>query len=328
VTLIRVCLVGDFSSNPDEGMRRFAVGLRDALATRAEISLVSPMSALADIKSVSACRPQIVHYLPGPSPASLMILKRIKLHLRLCATIATITHPHFVNAKLIWRMLGPDCVVTFSPTWRKYLSGLVTRARLIPGAIDLQRFTPVSELRKAELKNELRLPQESFIALHVGHLRRGRGLSVLSEFPEHGIVPLIVASQSTGQDRGLKSRLQASGCLIQDRYVPDIEKYYQASDCYVFPTTADWRSMDLPQSILEAMACNLPVVTTDFGCVRSLFGDAEGVFVVSRDRLMEAVSKVTEMRGVRRTREAVSGNDWPQFADSILQIYGETLGTI
>jgi len=56
-----------------------------------------------------------------------------------------------------------------------------------------------------------------------------------------------------------------------DRYIKKIEEIYQLSDCYIFPITFEGGGISILLSVLEAMACNLPVVTTKFGGLPAIF---------------------------------------------------------
>ncbi len=56
----------------------------------------------------------------------------------------------------------------------------------------------------------------------------------------------------------------------------EIEKYYQISDMFINPTFTE----GFPRVVLEAMACGLPIVTTNAGGVCNLLGDLQKEFVV------------------------------------------------
>jgi len=68
--------------------------------------------------------------------------------------------------------------------------------------------------------------------------------------------------------------------LMITRYVPQIVELYQAADAYLFPVPpnpSDPSAIDLPLSVLEAAACNLPILATRFGALPDLWPDRPGV---------------------------------------------------
>jgi glycosyltransferase involved in cell wall biosynthesis len=325
---IRICILGEFAPNPDEGMRKAAVRLREELSGKADLIGASPREALRS-KSIRDFRPDIILYVPGPSPMSLLVLKTLRLRMPAAKTASMITHPHFVRNQLVWRLLSPDILLTFSPHWKAYLSRFSEGVHQIPGAVDARRFCPVGAEEKVRIRKELGLPEEAFIALHVGHMRKGRGLKKMLGLPAMGVMPVIVASKSTGQDAGFKDALVRGKCMVVDDFVPAIELYYQAADCYVFPTEVAWRGMDLPLSIIEAMACGLPIVSMDFGCISELYGGVQGVRIAdSEKKFLEEVALIKNSPQGVETRRAVEVNGWGDLAERILKICEVTLNDV
>ena len=58
----------------------------------------------------------------------------------------------------------------------------------------------------------------------------------------------------------------------------DVLAFYQDSDIFLMPSYRE----GFPRVLLEAMACGLPIVSTDAGGARDLFGAAQGEFIVDR----------------------------------------------
>jgi glycosyltransferase involved in cell wall biosynthesis len=113
----------------------------------------------------------------------------------------------------------------------------------------------------------------------VGHLRSRRNLDRFLAFQASGgYHTVVVASTSTPQDAQIKKALTAAGTMVIDTYVPNIEDIYRLSDLYLFLAESDTAAIELPLSVLEAMACNLPVVCTPFGGLRDFFPAGHGLF--------------------------------------------------
>lgn len=81
-------------------------------------------------------------------------------------------------------------------------------------------------------------------------------------------------------------RIEIVGAVSQDSLV----SYYQQADLFVFPSINDAFGL----VVLEAMACGVPVVTTDHSCGHDLVTDGKDGFVVpSRDA--EAIKEKIEI---------------------------------
>jgi len=83
-----------------------------------------------------------------------------------------------------------------------------------------------------------------------------------------------------------------------------IHIYMNAADCLLL--TSRWEGS--PNVVKEAMACNLPVVTTDVGDVRELLRNVEGCYIVSDnpDEIAAAIDKVLKNDKRTNGREIIS----------------------
>jgi glycosyltransferase involved in cell wall biosynthesis len=115
-----------------------------------------------------------------------------------------------------------------------------------------------------------------------------------------------------GPQRSLVAERAAAAGLAACLELPgeraDAEAWFQRAD--VFWLTSAWEG--LPNAVLEAMACGVPVVATDVGGTRELFnsgvegfllrpGDAEG-FVSSSQTLLQDNDRRARMGGAARER--------------------------
>jgi glycosyltransferase involved in cell wall biosynthesis len=156
----------------------------------------------------------------------------------------------------------------------------------------------------------------------VGHVNANRNIPELSSLIENGRCLLVVGSTSTPEDSAVAYALRSAGAVLLREYRADIASLYRLADCYVFPVTAPTGAIDLPLSVLEAMACNLRVVTTRFGGLPTFFTEGEGlVFVNPGESLRCAVDRVLT-HGIVRTRDQVMHLSWDAVARHILSTIG------
>jgi len=84
-----------------------------------------------------------------------------------------------------------------------------------------------------------------------------------------------------------------------------------------------------PNSVKEALACNVPVVSTNVGNVQAMIGDVDGCYVSATDDPRELAGLVSRAMEHERTngREAIvrMGLDMESTADKLLKVYRHAL---
>lgn len=317
---MNVCLLGERSDQLDEGMKNFSNQLHRRLQQRGIETTLLDLREIGTIefwRSFARTEPDVVHLVPGPTGKGLALLRALSI-LKGAESVATVTQPRFNQvSRAALSALAPSLVYVQSEQERGRFEAHGYKTEFLPSGVDLTQFTPSDETEQARLRAELDLPTDERIFLHVGHFKRGRGLPALERLQEYGHL-VVVGSPSTGPQTELVDSLRAAGVTVQTEYVPAIEKYYRAADVYVFPVVDEGNSIQTPLSVLEAMACNLPVVATRFGGLVDLFEAGDGFrFVDSFD----AISEDDLTFETVDTRGKVQKYSWEAIVDQIRDSY-------
>ena len=89
-----------------------------------------------------------------------------------------------------------------------------------------------------------------------------------------------------------------------------------------------------PNVIKEAMACNCPIVSTDVGDVREVFGETEGCYISCPDsfKVAEEIKKALEFANTKRRtngRQRIIdlGLDSESVAGRIVEVYKNVLNS-
>ena len=199
--------------------------------------------------------------------------------------------------------------------------------------MDFDRFHPSLKKRRDVLRKRFKLDTDDFLVLHVGSIKEGRNINWLLDLQEmDGVQVLIVGAVSQGLDKNLLNRLKEAGCTVFNSYFENVEEIYALSDCYAFPVVPKENFMgksgadciDMPLSVLEAMSCNLPVVSTKFGGLTRIFSEGDGlIFADDIEEFMEAVKYFKESDARIETRKKVEMYSWAQIAGRIENVYRE-----
>ena len=210
------------------------------------------------------------------------------------------------------KWIKPLTVLTPSPLLKQQLEAMGIKTVLIPLLTDLTVFKPLgTRKRKKTLRAQYGISLDAFVVTHVGHLNHGRNLTSLMPLQTAHVQVVIVGSSSTPEDAigpaSLKAELENKGAIVLDRFIERIEEIYQLSDLYIFPVKNKNSSIGMPLSILEARACGIPVLTTDFGGVKQFLGDDFGGICYSKpEDFVHAVKKIQEKDTSDFTKTAVS----------------------
>jgi glycosyltransferase involved in cell wall biosynthesis len=271
-------------------------------------------------------RPDVVQMIPSLQPRSAPWLRWIRRRLGIPIVYGYTVMVEFpanpfkrAFRRWTWRRLyrEMDCVVVGSSVLRDALRdvGIRTRIEVIPNGVNLKRFRPVTnEGERAECRRALGLPADGRIITFAGAVSPRKGADLLLEawlrfagrFPDAHLV-VVGARKDLGR-RNLKSfalnleaLVQGSGCPDRIHFpgmVDNVEEYLRASDVFVFPS----RREGMPNTVLEAMACGLPVVVCPFVGLPKEFGQASrGQILVKHtpEEIAAAVTTVLEDDSLR-----------------------------
>jgi glycosyltransferase involved in cell wall biosynthesis len=193
------------------------------------------------------------------------------------------------------------------------------------------------QLLLSQVRERYHLP-EQFI-LYVGQVEPRKNLPLLVRayralIDQGATPPLIIAGGfGWGYEQVLKE-IEALGLQEHIRflgYVPqsDLPVIYNLASLFVYPTL--YEGFGLPA--LEAMACGVPVVTTEVASLPEVVGDA-AVLVPPGDQqaLVTAMKEVLSDPGLRlelsrRGPTRASRFTWKRTAQLTLQVYRQTLAT-
>ena len=252
-----------------------------------------------------------------------------------------------INIALIirnWLLHRADAFIAISSVIADELqdnSVKATQISRIPNSVDIDRFCPVTAPEKLTLRNTLGIPRDKYVGVYTGRLVSTKGLPLLlqswaSVIDAHpGALLLLVGSGGVGiqncedqlrkfvSDNSLETNVLFTGS------VSNVHQYLQVSDFFVFPTEREAFGI----SLIEALACGLPVITTVTGGIWDIVTDQKNAIVVpvnDRHALELALEKmlrrghaIDSMAEIGR-RIAIEHYSEPQ----VLQLYGELIANL
>jgi len=212
-----------------------------------------------------------------------------------------------------------DIIFTQSQVSMEVFRSFGCKTILLPGGVDHTIFRPVGKQEKHLLRLKYGFQEADQIVLHVGHCNRDRNVITLARLVESGFKVILIASTSTAIDHDLLVELRRSGVTVIADFIENVQHFYQMADCYLFPVLRATSAIDAPLSVLEAMACNLPIVTTRFGALPSMFQPGNGLYYWDTDEEIVGMVKQAVEEQECRTLEKVSHYSWDSVALAILE---------
>jgi teichuronic acid biosynthesis glycosyltransferase TuaC len=235
-------------------------------------------------------------------------------------------------------IIGADQLITVSSALQRLAieqGADPARVQVIGNGVDLKRFTA---LPRAASRGQLGLPADAEVLVSVGMLSEGKGFHRVIEcmpglLATHPALRLmIVGGAGPAGDMGaelkrmvrtldLDNRVHFLGAVPPDR----VNVALSAADVFVLATSYEgWANV-----FLEAMACGLPVVTTNVGGNPQVVNAPSlGCLVPVGDsrRLQEAIHEALRTPWDRaRIRAYAESNSWDQRMQALLDWYQQLL---
>jgi len=342
---MKICLISEDLASPlDEGLKKFSFSLMKALSKQHHVLGMSKKGLsqggfqieargmnklLLNLnlrRTIRKFGPEVICYIPSSSGTffSFLRARMLRWYWKKARVILISLQPRSFSplaARWIPR-LRPDVVLVQSHRTARALEQLGVPADVLPSGVELDRFSPVSQDQKQRLRRRYGVSTDAFVLLHVGHINDNRGVRLFNLLQGHqGTQVLLVGSTSTSQDDRLVRELERAGIRIMRDYIPNIQEVYQLSDCYLFQVSSQNAAIELPLSVLEAMACNLPVITTRYGGLVDLFPEGDGfLFAESPEEVAQKIALV-RAGPPSRTRALVEKCSWERVLETHWQKY-------
>lgn len=319
---MKVCLVGHFANPVDEGVRNVGTHIGKELERKGIQVRRIEISSVGEWRSLRAFRPDVIHSVLTPTTRGIMTVKLVSHLYPPAKTVLSAVHPSVWRHPLL-KCFRPDLTLVQAKESERSFKSLGFNTRFFPNGVSTNKFKPIVQRDKQRLRDKFELPAHSFVVLHLASMRRERNLGIFKTIQaEKDFQVLIIGRENERADTRLQRELQEAGCLVWIKHFSDIEAVYNLSDCYVFPTLQSKACIETPLSVLEAMACNLPIVTTRFGALPRLFAEDNGIFFVDDvDEVPRILYDIKERRPLIDTRRLVLPYSWDTLSENLVEIY-------
>jgi glycosyltransferase involved in cell wall biosynthesis len=204
--------------------------------------------------------------------------------------IVSTLHGWVTNTRALWiyrllelwmlRRIQRVCIVSESMRQPLQLAGVpAERIALIENGVDTTRFRPDGPVLS---RDELGIPHDAFVFGGVMRLSPEKNpLGLLDAFTRIARdVPnawLVLAGDGSQREE-FERRLHESGLGTRARLLgahSDPERVYPLFDCFVLPSLTE----GLPLALLEAMACERPIIATEVGQIATVLEDLPAILV-------------------------------------------------
>ena len=184
---------------------------------------------------------------------------------------------------------------------------------------------------KGQTRNKLKIPDRKTV-IYTGRLSPEKGVDFLlrcfSKVAKSISCQLIIIADGPGKKHVMKiiDRLALWNVVLVIPTVEEVTPYLKASDLFILPSQFE----GLSNSLLEAMACGLPVISTSVGgSIDIIESGVNGLLVEynNEDGLSQAISRVLEDSELaynlgKHARETIEGkHDIGSIAEQYLTVY-------
>lgn len=147
---------------------------------------------------------------------------------------------------------------------------------VIPNAADTERFRPISESKREQIRSSFGLSPEDFVCAFAGGEWRRKGLDLaihaIARLRNPGVKLLVLGKDvAAGEFEQLCRDLGVNDQIVFAGFQPQVELALASADLFLFPSRYEAFSL----ATLEAAACGLPVLATRINGTEDLIRPGE-----------------------------------------------------
>ncbi|MEA2018420.1 MAG: glycosyltransferase [Campylobacterota bacterium] len=185
----------------------------------------------------------------------------------------------------------PDSNISCAKTIAEEFKQNGFKLNYIQNGVDTEKFFPLGDAQKKELREKLNINNEKKVFISVGSLIARKDMATLLEgFKKYNDENSLLLIAGDGVEKeSLKEIANDNVQLLGN--ISNVVEYLQVSDCFVSASLAE----GLPNTVLEAMACGLPTVLSDIPSHLELYEGEKGNFfeIKEVDKLAKLLNEVS-----------------------------------
>lgn len=326
VIIMKVCVIGHFSDTLMEGVRNVSKEIANNLQNAGYTVLRINIKFFLPLAKISEFDPDIIHFIISPSMGGLFIAKITSILLPRSKFVVSSIHSSLKDNYFL-KFLKPDLMLVQSKDSEDFFHKYGYNTKFVPNGVNIKKFYPFDQKKKIELRQKMNIPIEEFVILHLASLKKERNLTVFQKIQQRiQYRVIIIGRENEEYDKKVVDDLVASGCTVIIKNFQNIEEIYNIADCYIFPTKDKTACIETPLSVLEAMACNLPIITTNFGTLPRLFVQGEGFFWADTpEQIFRYIDTFKSGDLPINTRQKILDYSWPCIIKRISGYYEKFL---
>lgn len=275
--------------------------------------------------------------------ASAALLRRLRAIPRYVACFhGTRTWRGFIGAVHAFAVRSADKLVALSPRhkafWQQHYRLPEEKLAIIPNGISLQKYRPMSGAEKAALRQQNCLAPNRFTAGLVAFFKDSKNLpgfvQVARQVVDAGVDAQFVLV-GDGPERGALEAAITQAQMEARFHLPGVtdspETWYAMFDCALMTSITE----AFPISLIEAMACGLPVVATDIAGIPDIVIHGETGFLAAPSELDKLAQYVVQLArdaelrqrmGAAGRRRALAEFDVQVMVERYDQMFREVAG--
>jgi len=200
-----------------------------------------------------------------------------------------------------------------------------TDIEVIYNGVDLERFHPENKkCYRGKIRQRLSINKDDFVVLFVGSGFERKGVEYLLKASELVSEPLTVLVVGKGSEEKMRRYIKKQRIIFCGPQ-REIQKYYAASDIFVFPTIYE----PFGNVHLEALASGLPVITTRLSGASEIIQEGVQGFIIDKpedinilaEKITILMNRDKNIRMGLEARRLAENFSFNAYTDKMIKLY-------